>query len=85
MYQELMKLESSIQNPYLKKLTDSFFVENEAFIKAFKGHSAAKSVHHGFVGGLLEHTLSVTKICDFLCIPVFPPKQGSASVCGNVP
>ena len=65
MYQELMKLESSIQNPYLKKLTDSFFVENEAFIKAFKGHSAAKSVHHGFVGGLLEHTLSVTKICDF--------------------
>ena len=65
MYQELMKLESSIQNPYLKKLTDSFFVENEAFIKAFKGHSAAKSVHHGFVGGLLEHTLSVTKICNF--------------------
>ena len=40
-------------------------MENEAFIKAFKGHSAAKSVHHGFVGGLLEHTLSVTKICNF--------------------
>ena len=25
----------------------------------------AKSIHHGFVGGLLEHTLSVTKLCDF--------------------
>ena len=28
--------------------------------------SAAKSVHHGFVGGLLEHTLSVTRFCDFM-------------------
>ena len=28
-------------------------------------HSAAKTVHHGFVGGLLEHTLSVTKLCDY--------------------
>ena len=28
-------------------------------------HSAAKSVHHGFVGGLLEHTLGVTKNCDY--------------------
>ena len=28
-------------------------------------HSAAKSVHHGFVGGLLEHTLSVVKMCDY--------------------
>ena len=42
-----------------------FRSENEAFIKAFKGHSAAKSVHHGFVGGLLEHTLNVTKLCYY--------------------
>ena len=40
-------------------------VKDEAFIKSFKGHSAAKTVHHGFVGGLLEHTLSVTKLCDY--------------------
>ena len=32
------------------------------FAKAFQFHSAAKTVHHGFVGGLLEHTLSVTKL-----------------------
>ena len=30
-----------------------------------KIHSAAKTVHHGFVGGLLEHTLSVVKLCDY--------------------
>ena len=52
MYEELLTYVHKIENPYLKQLTDSYFVENEAFIKAFKGHSAAKSVHHGFVGGL---------------------------------
>ena len=34
--------------------------------KRFRMSSAAKSVHHGFVGGLLEHTLSVTRFCDFM-------------------
>ena len=47
-------------DPLLKK----YYVEHEKFIKAFKFSSAAKSVHHGFVGGLLEHTLSVTRLCD---------------------
>ena len=65
MYEELLSYIGSIRNPYLKKLTDSYFVENEAFAKAFKFHSAAKTVHHSFVGGLLEHTLNVTKLCDF--------------------
>ena len=65
MYEELLKYMRKIKNPYLLKLAESFFVENEAFIRLFKNHSAAKSVHHGFVGGLLEHTLSVVKLCDF--------------------
>ena len=42
-----------------------YYIDNEAFIKRFKFSSAAKSVHHGFVGGLLEHTLSVTKLCQY--------------------
>lgn len=67
MYNELLKLIGSIENPYLKKLLEAFFVKDEAFVKAFKNSSAAKTVHHGFVGGLLEHTLSVTKLCDYYC------------------
>lgn len=63
MYTELLQFVGSIQNPYLKKLAESFFVEDKEFAKRFRFHSAAKSVHHGFVGGLLEHTLSVTKMC----------------------
>lgn len=65
MYRELLALIAGIGNPYLKKLAESFFVDDTAFAKAFRFHSAAKTVHHGFVGGLLEHTLSVTKMCDY--------------------
>ncbi|MCQ2495865.1 MAG: HD domain-containing protein [Lachnospiraceae bacterium] len=63
MYKKLMSYAAMITEPHIKKLIDSFFLEDEAFIKEFKTHSAAKSVHHGFVGGLLEHTLSVTSLC----------------------
>lgn len=65
MFKELKGYMSSLQNIYLKKLLHAFFVEDEEFVKKFKYSSAAKAVHHGFVGGLLEHTLSVTKMCDY--------------------
>jgi 3'-5' exoribonuclease len=65
MYGELVDIITSVENPYLKKLLESFFVEDKDFEKRFKFHSAAKTVHHGFVGGLLEHTLGVAKHCDY--------------------
>lgn len=65
MYGELLGVIASVKNPYLKKLAESFFAEDQEFAKAFQFHSAAKSVHHGFVGGLLEHTLSVVKLCEY--------------------
>ncbi len=67
MYRELTDLVASIENPYLRQLLESFFVQDEKFQKAFRNSSAAKTVHHGFVGGLLEHTLGVTKLCDYYC------------------
>lgn len=66
MYAELMKLMSDVKNAFLRKLIDKYFVEDEKFIKRFKSHSAAKSVHHGFLGGLLQHTLAVVKMCKFM-------------------
>ncbi len=66
MYTELLAIISSIKNTYLKQLLEAFFKE-EDFKKKFCNSSAAKTVHHGFVGGLLEHTLSVTKLCDYYC------------------
>ena len=66
MYQELLRYAKKISNPYLRQGVEYYFVKDEAFIKAFKGHSAAKSVHHGFAGGLLEHTLSVVRFCEYM-------------------
>ena len=71
MYETLKKYIASVKNTYLNQLLNVFFADPE-FEKRFKFHSAAKSVHHGFVGGLLEHTLSVTRNCDFFakCYPI---------------
>ena len=65
MYKQLLAFVNGIKNPYLSKVAKHFFVEDTEFAKQFKFSSAAKSVHHGFVGGLLEHTLSVLKLCQF--------------------
>lgn len=64
MYAQLLKYIDSVKNPYLNQLLHSFFDDLD-FAAKFKFHSAAKSVHHGFVGGLLEHTVSVTRNCDY--------------------
>ncbi|MCI5648038.1 MAG: 3'-5' exoribonuclease YhaM family protein [Fusicatenibacter sp.] len=66
MYQELLSWISTVTNPYLKTLLQYYFIQDQGTVKKFKISSAAKNVHHGFVGGLLEHTLSVTRFCDYL-------------------
>ncbi len=66
MYQKLMSYIKIIQNPYIKKLLEEIFYHNDTVSKHLKTHSAAKSIHHSYMGGLLEHTLSVTEICDFV-------------------
>lgn len=66
MYKELLEVVASVKEPHLSKLLNSFFVDDKAFAECFKKHSAAKSIHHGFIGGLLEHSLSVAKLCDYL-------------------
>ena len=65
MYQELMKYVAQIDNEYLRRAVEYYFKDDAAFIKRFQAHSAAKSVHHGFAGGLLEHTLSIVKMCEY--------------------
>lgn len=71
MYQTLLKYIHSVKNPYLLQMLENLFVKNQELAKNFRTSSAAKNVHHGFVGGLLEHTLSVTRFCDFMA-KVYP-------------
>ena len=65
MYGELLSYIQQVDNVYLRQLLEYYFVNDAAFIKRFQEHSAAKTVHHGFAGGLLEHTLSVVKLCEY--------------------
>ena len=48
MYSQLRAFIDSVENHYLSTLLKKLFVEDEAFVNAFEGHSAAKTVHHGF-------------------------------------
>lgn len=66
MFKELLAILSTVKGSFYRKLLDSFFKDPE-FVSIFKKHSAAKTMHHSFLGGLLEHCLSVVKVCDFMC------------------
>ena len=83
MYQELLSYINSMENEWLKKLMEAFFVKDEAFLTNFKKSSAAKSVHHGFVGGLLEHTLGVVKLCDYFA-KSYPMLKRDGQLLGHI-
>jgi len=65
MFLELRSHAEGVENPYLKDLLNAFF-EDEEFVESFKASPAARNIHHVFMGGLLEHTLSTTRICEYL-------------------
>ncbi|MBE5931130.1 MAG: HD domain-containing protein [Lachnospiraceae bacterium] len=66
MYKELLGYIDSIKDAQFKLLAESYYKEDPKFKEMFLAHSAAKTMHHNFVGGLLEHTVSVTKLCAYL-------------------
>lgn len=66
MYRELLAFIDEMEDEWLKQLVAKFFIEDSRFKDEFKGHSAAKSIHHAFYGGLLEHTLGMLRMCRFL-------------------
>lgn len=66
MYRDLLRLVDSVKDANFRRLLESYFKEDDKFREMFVKHSAAKTMHHGFVGGLLEHTLSVAKLCESL-------------------
>ena len=63
MFAELLVIVEQIQTPCLKDLLLAFF-RDEQIVKLFKKAPAAKGFHHVYLGGLLEHTLSVIRLLD---------------------
>ncbi|MBP1747946.1 MAG: metal dependent phosphohydrolase, partial [Deltaproteobacteria bacterium] len=59
--EEYSKIISGIENTYLKKLFD-LLNEDRLLRDKFLAYPASTGVHHVYVGGLLEHSLSVAKM-----------------------
>lgn len=66
MFKKLVDIISSIKNTHINQLLENIYINNKEINELFTSHSAAKSMHHNYMGGLLEHTLSIVQICDFL-------------------
>ena len=66
MFKELLGFIDSVKDPHYNALLKKLFVEDEELSKKFRTCSAAKTVHHGFVGGLMQHTLGVAGVCDYI-------------------
>ena len=59
----LVQTVGSFSNPWLQSLLRSF-LDDPAMAKAFREAPAAKSLHHAWMGGLLEHVVSLMGICE---------------------
>ncbi len=67
MMQELLKIIDLVKNPHLKSLLHSFFGDQE-FVEKFKNCPGSMHRHQNYIGGLLEHTLNVIKLCNSMYI-----------------
>ena len=66
MWRDLLAYIDKVEDKHYNQLLKKFFLEDEEVIAQFKKSSAARGVHHAFVGGLLEHTLGVTRVAYLL-------------------
>ena len=65
-WRRLTDLAAQVKNSYLKRLLRSFFTDVD-FVRRMKQSPAAKAMHHAYLGGLLEHTVSVTRLLGRIC------------------
>jgi len=80
MEQQLRKILRKVEDPHLIKLLAAFFNDAE-FMAAFKQCPAAVAFHHAYLGGLLEHTLSLAKLASRIA-PDYPALRGDLLLVG---
>jgi len=82
LFNELKELTKGINNTYLKKLIELFFNDRE-WVRLFKMAPAAKSLHHAYLGGLLEHTLNLVKLIIEVS-KLYPRLDVDLMICGAI-
>jgi 3'-5' exoribonuclease len=66
LWQTLTGFVASFQNPHLRALVQAFMADPE-ISAAYRNAPAAKTLHHAFIGGLLDHVVSLSRSCDLMC------------------
>jgi len=62
MVRELYAVAAAVSNGYLQQLMQAFLTDR-AFMDSFKRVPAAKTLHHNYIGGLLEHVVELISLC----------------------
>jgi 3'-5' exoribonuclease len=66
LWESLSQFVAGIQNPHLKALIRAFMDDPE-IAAAYRNAPAAKTLHHAYIGGLLDHVVSLCRSCDLIC------------------
>jgi 3'-5' exoribonuclease len=66
LWQVLAGYVASFQDGYLKALVEAFMSDPD-IAEAYRNAPAAKSLHHAYIGGLLDHVVSLFRSCDLIC------------------
>jgi 3'-5' exoribonuclease len=66
LWQTLGDFVASFQNAHLKSLVRAFMADAE-IAAAYRNAPAAKTLHHAYIGGLLDHVVSLMRSCDLVC------------------
>jgi 3'-5' exoribonuclease len=66
LWQTLAAFVASFQDPHLKALVEAFMSDPE-IAEAYRAAPAAKTLHHAYIGGLLDHVVSLCRSCDLMC------------------
>jgi 3'-5' exoribonuclease len=65
LWRTLGEFVASIGDPYLHRLLELFMADPE-IARAYRNAPAAKTMHHAFIGGLLDHVVSLSRSCDLI-------------------
>ena len=66
LWRTLTEFVATFQNPHLKSLVERFMADPE-IAERYRNAPAAKTLHHAYIGGLLDHVVSLFRSCDLMC------------------
>src|SRR5437879_1220030 len=65
LWRTLTEFVATFENPHLKSLVELFMADSE-IAERYRNAPAAKTLHHAYIGGLLDHVVSLFRSCDLI-------------------